>query len=76
MLIAAVAGVLVMVGNLFLEKLKINDTVGAWSVHGLCGIWGGFATGIFGAYSLGKQVLASLVIAAWASVRCSSFSWF
>ncbi|MEC7604828.1 MAG: ammonium transporter, partial [Planctomycetota bacterium] len=31
-----------------LDKLKIDDPVGAFPVHGVCGVWGGIATGIFG----------------------------
>ncbi|WP_170608940.1 hypothetical protein [Ruegeria arenilitoris] len=60
------AGVLVVLGNLFLEKVRIDDAVGAWPVHGLCGLWGGIATGIFGDHALGTQILGSLVISAWA----------
>ena len=44
----AIAGVLVCVGCILLDKLQIDDPVGAWPVHGLCGMWGGIATGIFG----------------------------
>jgi len=42
--------------------------VGAWPVHGLCGIWGGIATGIFGGYPLGVQIIGSLVIPAWSFI--------
>lgn len=66
--IGLIGGVLVVVGIRLLETLKIDDPVGAWPVHGLCGIWGGVATGIFGSYSIGIQVLGSVVIAAWAFI--------
>jgi len=65
-IIGMVAGVLVVYGGILLQKLKIDDAVGAWPVHGLCGVWGGIATGIFGSHALGIQILGSLVIPLWA----------
>ena len=65
-IIGLVAGVLVVLGVELLNRLKIDDVVGAWPAHGLCGIWGGIATGIFGGYDLGVQVIGSLAIPAWA----------
>jgi Amt family ammonium transporter len=47
-IIGLVAGVLVVFGIKLLDKLRIDDPVGAWPVHGLCGVWGGLATWIFG----------------------------
>jgi len=45
-LVGAIGGVLVIAGILMLDKLQIDDPVGAWPVHGLCGIWGCLAIGI------------------------------
>jgi len=67
-IIGLVAGVLVVLGVSLLNRFKIDDVVGAWPAHGLCGVWGGIATGIFGGYDLGVQLLGSLVIPAWAFV--------
>ena len=66
--IGGIAGVLVVGGILALEKLRIDDPVGAFPVHGLCGIWGGVATGIFGDYDLGVQILGSIVIPVYAFI--------
>ena len=57
-----------MAGILLLDKLKIDDPVGAFPVHGLCGVWGGIATGIFGEYELSTQIIGSLVIPLWSFV--------
>jgi Amt family ammonium transporter len=65
-IIGLVAGILVVLGNKLLCRLKIDDAVGAWPVHGLCGVWGGLATGIFGGYPMGVQILGSFVIPLWA----------
>ena len=68
-IIGAVAGVLVVFGIKFLDMLKIDDPVGAWPVHGLCGIWGGIATGIFGAEKdMMAQIIGSIAIPVWAFV--------
>jgi Amt family ammonium transporter len=45
--IGAIAGVLVVLGVYFFDKIGIDDPVGAVSVHGLNGIWGLLAVGIF-----------------------------
>jgi Amt family ammonium transporter len=57
------------------EKLKIDDVLGVWPLHGLCGLWGGVAAGIFGLESLGgmggvsplAQLIGSLLLAAFAA---------
>jgi len=72
-IIGAVAGLLVYGGMKLLEMLKIDDPVGAWPVHGLCGVWGGIAVAIFGDYgpdygSFGAQLTGSLVIPIYAFV--------
>ncbi len=46
-IIGAVAGILVVMSVLFFEGLKIDDPVGAISVHGVCGAWGTLAAGLF-----------------------------
>jgi len=50
----AVAGALfVWMFNATQTKLRIDDVLGVWPLHGLCGAWGGIACGIFGAKALG-----------------------
>lgn len=51
--IGAFAGIIVVLGVVLLDKLQIDDPVGAVPVHGLNGIWGTLAVGIFGRESLG-----------------------
>ncbi len=46
-IIGAVAGVLVVTSVLFFDNIKIDDPVGAISVHGVCGAWGTLAAGLF-----------------------------
>jgi Amt family ammonium transporter len=67
LLIGAVAGVLVTLAVVALDKLQIDDPVGAFPVHGVCGLWGGIATGLFGTdCSLVPQLVGTLTIAGWA----------
>ncbi len=50
----AVAAVIFDFGfNIEQEKLKIDDVLGVWPLHGLCGTWGGIAAGIFGLKGFG-----------------------
>jgi Amt family ammonium transporter len=50
----AVAGALfVIMFEWSQSKAKIDDVLGVWALHGLCGLWGGIACGIFGLTSLG-----------------------
>lgn len=58
----AVAGaIFVWAFTLTQNRLKIDDVLGVWPLHGLCGAWGGIAAGIFGAKSLGGIGGVSLI---------------
>jgi Amt family ammonium transporter len=60
-LIGLIAGVIVYFAVIFVDtKLKIDDPVGAISVHLVCGIFGTLAVGIFGAKAGGDQLVAQL----------------
>ncbi|WP_100405484.1 ammonium transporter [Bacillus solitudinis] len=77
-LIGAIGGGIVVYGTLLIDGLKIDDPVGAVSVHGLNGVFGTIAVGLFhtnaglfttGSFSLlGVQVLGALTIAGWGLV--------
>jgi Amt family ammonium transporter len=52
--VGAVAGVVFVKGfEICQQRLKIDDVLGVWPLHGLCGLWGGIAAGIFGLEALG-----------------------
>ncbi|MDH2433302.1 ammonium transporter [Pokkaliibacter sp. MBI-7] len=65
-LIGAVGGVIVVFSIVTLDKLKIDDPVGAISVHGVCGIWGLLAVPLTnGDATFGAQILGAVCIFAW-----------
>jgi len=62
-LVGLIAGVIVVFAIIGLDKARIDDPVGAISVHGVCGLWGTWAVGIFGEANLVTQIGGSLVVA-------------
>ena len=68
--------IFVIMFTLTQNRWKIDDVLGVWPLHGLCGLWGGIAAGIFGSktfgglggVSLGAQLIGSLIGVAWALV--------
>lgn len=70
------AGVIVVVSCVFFDKIRIDDPVGAISVHGVCGVWGTLAVGLFakdlglfaggGLTQLGIQALGVMAAFLWA----------
>ncbi len=65
MFIGLIGGVLVVLSAITLDKFKLDDCVGAVSVHLTCGIWGTLATGIFGeGVSFMPQVYGVLIVGA------------
>ena len=67
-------GVFVVMFTLTQNKWKIDDVLGVWPLHGLCGLWGGLAAGIFGSKALGglggvsfaAQLIGSTLGVVWA----------
>lgn len=59
--IGLIAGGLVVVSVMTIDKLRVDDPVGAISVHLVCGIWGTLAVGIFGAMAGWKQFGTQLI---------------
>jgi Amt family ammonium transporter len=77
LVVGSVAGaVFVVMFTLTQNKWKIDDVLGVWPLHGLCGTWGGLAAGIFGSkalgglggVSLGAQVIGTTMGVAWAAL--------
>jgi len=77
LVVGAIAGALfVVMFTLTQNRWKIDDVLGVWPLHGLCGAWGGVAAGIFGlktfgglgGVSLGSQVVGTTLGLAWALV--------
>ena len=54
-------GLFVYTFTLAQNKWKIDDVLGVWPLHGLCGVWGGIAAGIFGQLALGGLGGVSLI---------------
>jgi ammonium transporter, Amt family len=63
-LIGGIGGALVVIAVPLIDKLRIDDVVGAISAHLVCGIWGTLAVGIFGSASLVTQFIGIVAIGA------------
>ncbi len=59
--IGGIAGVIIVLGISFIDKLKLDDPVGAIAVHLICGIWGTLAVGIFGDLASVDQLIIQLI---------------
>ncbi|MDP2367001.1 ammonium transporter [Rhodoferax sp.] len=67
-------GIFVVMFTLTQNKWKIDDVLGVWPLHGLCGTWGGIAAGLFGSkalgglggISLGSQLIGTALGVTWA----------
>jgi Amt family ammonium transporter len=78
LLVGGVAGIIYVVALQVAAdpNYRLDDARGAWALHGLCGLWGGIACGVFGlaafggmgGVSLRAQVVGSLLAAAYALV--------
>ena len=60
-LIGLIAGFIVVMGVVLLDKLKLDDPVGAIAVHLMCGIWGTLAVGFFGSKAGLEQIKVQLI---------------
>ena len=75
-IIGLIAGIIIVLGVALIDKLKLDDPVGAVAVHLICGIWGTIAVGIFGALAGSEQLIAQLIGIGVIGVTCiiSSFT--
>ncbi|HEY9865105.1 MAG TPA: ammonium transporter [Candidatus Obscuribacterales bacterium] len=73
-IIGAIAGVIVVYSVGFFDSIKIDDPVGATSVHLVCGVFGTLAAGIFGGANLGIQILGILAVGGF-TVALSTIFW-
>lgn len=69
-LVGGIAGVIVVLAVGFIDKLKLDDPVGAVAVHLVCGIWGTLAVGIFGNMASTEQFITQLIGVACYAVFC------
>jgi len=71
-LIGAIAGTIIVFAVSFIDKLKLDDPVGAIAVHLVCGIWGTLAVGLFGSLAGWHQLLIQFTGVAVYAIFCTS----
>jgi ammonium transporter, Amt family len=74
-LIGLIGGTFVVFAVVFFDKIKIDDPVGAISVHLVCGVWGTLAVGLFGDLAGLPQIIAQLKGIAIVGAFCFVTSW-
>ena len=60
-LIGFIAGLIIPLAVSFIDRLRLDDPVGAIAVHLVCGIWGTLAVGLFGALAGFDQFISQLI---------------
>lgn len=73
--IGFIGGALVVFAVVFFDRVKIDDPVGAISVHLVCGIWGTLAIGLFGNLAGGAQLMSQLIGILSVAIFCLAFSF-
>jgi Amt family ammonium transporter len=68
--IGLIAGAIIVLGVSFIDRIRLDDPVGAVTVHLICGIWGTLAVGIFGSLAGIDQFLYQLAGVASAGAFC------
>jgi len=74
-LIGSIAGTIIVFAVSLIDKLKLDDPVGAIAVHLVCGIWGTLAVGLFGNLAGVDQFLSQLIGVACYAVFCLTTSF-
>jgi len=74
-IVGGIGGGLVVLAVPLLDKMKIDDVVGAVSVHLVAGIWGTLAVGIFGAGDIITQIIGIVAVGVFVSIT-SAIVWF
>jgi len=74
-LIGAIAGVIIVLAVALIDRLRLDDPVGAVAVHLICGIWGTLAVGLFGAMASAEQFLTQLTGVAIVGAFCLTTSF-
>jgi len=68
-IIGGIAGAIIVFAVSFIDRLRLDDPVGAIAVHLACGIWGTLAVGIFGELASGTQFISQLAgVASYAAI--------
>ncbi|WP_340003177.1 ammonium transporter [Oceanobacillus sp. FSL K6-0127] len=86
LIVGFISGILLVEGIRFLDtKLRVDDPVGAIAVHGICGIWGTLAIGLFststglfygnGFSQLGIQAIGVVAVISWVALSVGGFTY-
>lgn len=68
LVVGFIAGMIIPFSVVFFDRIKVDDPVGATSVHLVCGVWGTLAVGIFGGASFLTQLIGTLSVIAFTLV--------
>ncbi|MGK0365506.1 MAG: Amt family ammonium transporter [Saprospiraceae bacterium] len=70
-IVGGIGGLIIPFAIVFFDKIRIDDPVGATSVHLVCGIWGTLAVGLFGDMASGAQFVSQLI----GTIACGAFAF-